>query len=352
MNNMLNYISLRGDVTFKQSPFNDVDAMILSILVALEFKGVFYDGRPLSFPEVLQRYWEKVDRDLLDERTPDKEELLRLVAGSKRFSGIQMTDYVKDINDDEVKTFYAVTFLINPFTQFVAFRGTAGSVVSWKENFRTLCIMPTAGQNQAKEYLESAISKRPFQKVLVGGHSKGANLAVYASMFCTPKSQKRIKRIYALDGPGFMEDISEKPEYLAIKDRVTSIIPRGSVVGRLMYPPYKNIVVSAEGRGIYQHDTFQWHVNAYGFETVDSTDEVSENLSKKINDWITGMPLEDRAGIVDELFDVFIKNNVLHINNLLHMDFKTIIGMLRSAVRLSQENRTFLNIIIQELLDK
>ena len=40
MANIMDYLEWRGDLTFAQSPFNEVDNLILSELVYVEFAGI------------------------------------------------------------------------------------------------------------------------------------------------------------------------------------------------------------------------------------------------------------------------------------------------------------------------
>lgn len=49
------------------------------------------------------------------------------------------------------------------------------------------------------------ISFRGADNTLIGGHSKGGNLAVYASSFCSNDIQDRIGKVYNYDDPGFDE---------------------------------------------------------------------------------------------------------------------------------------------------
>lgn len=343
-NNPIAYITFRGDLNFSKSPFNDVDALLLSLLVGLDLQGLV--DEPASIHEVYIKYTEtkKKTSGELDE----KELLLKKMAESVRFGSIIMDNFVKDINTSEEKTFYALTYKLSAFKAFVAFRGTDGSLMSWKENFNTLYQMPTKGQETALSYLENVLSKR-FVKCYVAGHSKGGNLATYASIFCNPKLQKKIILTYSFDGPGFINNIENEPGYQSIRDRIRAFIPESCVVGNLLNPPYEKTVVLSSYKGMFQHDVFSWQADTKGFESVVSTDLFSESLSKKINDWIYSIPNSEMKSVVDELFDMFEKRGIYHISELLNMDIIKLLGMIKSMTRLSQENRTFLMIIFKEI---
>ena len=346
MNNLITYLKFRGDLNFKQQKFNENDAMILVILTSIDYEELNCEG--LTVHGLYESYRELAKRDEQDQCLDDKEEVLKLAAASNRFSGIPIERYVRDIDKEQEMTFYAMTYSFGRFDKFVAFRGTDGSILSWKENFNTIHTMPTAGQHSALSYLQQELA-RPFVKVCAGGHSKGGNLAVYAAMCLDDKLRKKLKKVYAFDAPGYPEDISNKLGYLAIKDRIEAYVPESCVIGNLMNPPYEKKVVKGIGKGVYQHDMFNWEVTPFGVFEEKSTNLFSTELSAKINNWIDSIPPENREKVVSELFDVFEKNGITHITDLMHMDLRKIVGIIKCATLLSADNRHLLGIIIKEL---
>lgn len=348
MDNVISYLKFRQDITFKQAPFNESDAVVFASLVSLNYDGVFQGSA--SIQTVAENYKKVGKGNSKDEMLKEKEQLLFLAAKSKRFSQVIFENYVKDINKEDEMTFYAITFRISRFESFVTFRGTDGSLLSWKENFTGLFNMPTPGQYRALKYLSNAL-KKPFEKVSVVGHSKGGNLAVYASMMLDEKLQKKIKNIYVLDGPGFMEDVSNKLGYLRIVDRIKAYVPKSCIVGNLMHPTYERIIVEAEGTGVYQHDMLTWHMDAFGLckAMEQKVDETGENISVRINNWIESIPVADRRRVVDELFDVFEDNGIIHISDIIHMDLKGIVHTIKSLTSLSAENRELIGIIFKQV---
>jgi len=347
-NNIITYLQFRGDLTFRQSPCNDVDYLILSSLITFDYSDYLPDDTPRLLSDIVRERTEKI-AEAPDGLKGNREILFTLAGESKRFGNIKVTNYSKIINEEEYKTFYAVTLILSPFKMFVAYRGTDGSLLSWKENFKTIYTYPTAGQTEAANYLNDLMKKHPLTKFIIAGHSKGANLAVYAAMNIDEKCKKRLTDVYSFDGPGFMNDISETPEYISIKDKIRSFIPESCVIGKLMNPPYENTVVASSAKGVYQHDSYSWQVLSTGFDTVEATDSFSDSLSSKVNDWIYGIPVEEREKVVEEFFGVFVRNNITHINSLLHLDLITTLGIVRSMVTLSSENKKILMIILKEI---
>ncbi len=350
MDNVISYLNFRKDIPFSYSKFNEVDAMILSLLTSIDF-GASFDSK-VGIKELYTDY-EKTHKPFAaahnkDERKAEKLKIFKLVSESERFNKLILEKYEKSIDETTEKTFYGAVFSFGTRHKYVVYRGTDGSLVSWKENFNTLYEMPTAGQYQALDFLQKVLVK-PFCKCTVIGHSKGGNLAVYASIFSEEKLQKKIDRVYAFDAPGFIQDISNKLGYLRIKDRISAYVPESAVIGNLLRPPFDKKVVAAEGKGAYQHDLINWNVGATEFVYKDATNEFSKSVSKKVNDWIDGIAMGDRERVVDELFSVFRNNGINHITDLIHVDIWKIIGIIKAATSLSAENRALLGIIIKEI---
>ena len=64
---------------------------------------------------------------------------------------------------------------------------------------------PLPSQKKALDYFEKAV-RMLNGKFILGGHSKGGNLAVYAGAFTDENSRNHIDYIYNFDGPGFSLD--------------------------------------------------------------------------------------------------------------------------------------------------
>ena len=61
MADMLDYIEWRGDLTFREREFNDVDNLILSLLAYSDFKGIISmdeGSPPISIADLYSKYTE------------------------------------------------------------------------------------------------------------------------------------------------------------------------------------------------------------------------------------------------------------------------------------------------------
>jgi len=76
---------------------------------------------------------------------------------------------------------------------YIAFRGTDDSIVAWKEDFMmSFSVIPA--QKFALDFLKHVISRHPNTDFIVGGHSKGGNLAIYSCAMCDELFRDRCKQ--------------------------------------------------------------------------------------------------------------------------------------------------------------
>lgn len=136
------------------------------------------------------------------------------LAASPRFRAVEVGLYLSEFDPAREMQFAAMTFFYRDAFAFVGFRGTDESIVGWKEDFNMAYAMPVPAQDQASRYLATAAPYLP-ERIIVGGHSKGGNLAEYAALHAPADVQNRIVRVYNLDGPGFKEDVRENAETAA-----------------------------------------------------------------------------------------------------------------------------------------
>ena len=108
-------------------------------------------------------------------------------------------------------------------------------------------------QLEAVEYVEQT-ALEGNHKLILGGHSKGGNLAVYAAFRCDKTIQDRIIQVYNNDGPGFQKEILDSPEYQAMLPRIRTIVPESSIVGMLLGHEEEYDIVKSSQKGIMQHD--------------------------------------------------------------------------------------------------
>jgi hypothetical protein len=239
MQNMMDYLEWRGDLTFEQDGFNEVDNLIMSSLAYLEFDGIVpSEANPngVSLSAIEKQNSARIDTFVLLDHNPFFKrlpELFHKAARSQRYHGVKLSGYVNEINQKQSEQFSAVVFSMSSDLHFVAFRGTDDTIIGWKEDFQMSFMDEVPAQKQAGMYLNRVCSQLAG-KFYVGGHSKGGNLAVYAAAHADKIAGDRIIAIYNNDGPGFQTNFIQSEGYQNILYKINTLLPKSSIVGMLL----------------------------------------------------------------------------------------------------------------------
>ena len=320
-NTMHEYLRWRGDLSFDADPFNEVDNLILAQLSYVDFDGIVseYGEDKISLTEVCDRYWELHTEEEIRMRESFVKLspfLLKPMAATERFAGMKLSGYVNHVEKSSEGQMSAIRFELDDGTTYVAFRGTDETIIGWKEDFNLSYMLRTEGQRLAVEYLNRNFRDTSL-RLRVGGHSKGANFAVFASAFALPEVRAQIEAVYTNDGPGFLEEITETEEYKNVLFKTINIIPSVSIIGRLLNSSMKPIVVKSSGKGIMQHDALTWQVMGNRFVYAERSSD-SLFVEKVMDEWMRNVSVESRRRFVDQLFEILMAGG-----NETMKDFKT-----------------------------
>ncbi len=309
--NIFNYLKRNGNYDFNEKPFNEIDNLILAELVYLPLKNIvpsFNEGY-ITIKEadiLLRKKYTIKDLKKISFLLRESAFLLRRLATCKRFQDALLYNYVKLVDDD--KQFGAVTIELNDKSIYVSYEGTDTSIVGWEEDLKMSYKFPVSSQKLASMYLNSTIHFFD-RNIRVGGHSKGGNLAMAASMNCNFFIRKRIINIYNNDGPGFLKKEIESRRYQKIASKITTIVPGRSIIGMFLFNVSDCKVVKSTNKGILQHDAFNWICDDNAFITTN----LSKNsilTKEKLSKWLDNVLPEEREACVSELFKIFKDNNI------------------------------------------
>ena len=180
--------------------------------------------------------------------------LLEAAGASARFGGLRVRDAVTRLTSSPLAQFGAVTFIDEAGATYVVFRGTDASAVGWAEDARFGLDFPMDSQRWAANYLAYAAS-RADGPITVVGHSKGANLALYAAAATTPPA---LERVYAFDPVGFPASVVEGGFFLNIDGLMRIYVTAGSWVSPLLPLPAPATVVASSWPGPLSHNPYAW----------------------------------------------------------------------------------------------
>lgn len=303
MSNIIDYIQWRGDLSLQLDSFNTVDNLILARLSYLDFNDLPPHGETLN--SIAKRYIdseEKMNPGLL--LNEGNRPLLENTGRSQRFGSVVVKDFVSKIDLKTQLQFSAITYEIDKNSAYIAFRGTDDTIVGWKEDFNMTFMDVVPAQIEAADYLEDIISKYHYKSIYVGGHSKGGNLSVYASVKLAKTEKHRIINVFNNDGPGFKNSLINSSSYKDISDKIITLVPKSSIVGLLLEHEEHYKVVESNQKGIMQHDGFSWEVKGKDFVYLPELTEDALVLKKTSKAMLEKMSLEQREVFGTILFNI------------------------------------------------
>ena len=200
---------------------------------------------------------------------------------------------------------------------------------------------PVPAQRLAAHYAASAMLRFPGE-FLLGGHSKGGNLAVYAAAFCPAALQQRIAAVYNNDGPGFDADVIALPGYQRICARVQTFVPQSSIVGMLLEHEEAYTIIHSTGDGFGQHNLYTWEVLRDRFVTLETVTNGSRFLDRTLKQWLAGLEPEQRERTIDTVYHMLCETNAETLHELKENRFSRALALLRSAKGLDEDTRKLL----------
>lgn len=305
MANVFHYLKQYQHHPFASEPINEVDYLLLNELIYLPFDIYLTQEHtlqnPLSLSELASRYelnesLHQAENTVLAKS--DRHKLLTMMGKSLRYADVQLAVFQHHYSKKIEKQFCAATLLLPNQTIMVAFRGTDDTLVGWKEDFKLAYQKNIPAQLDATVYLEN-IMAHSTEPIIVTGHSKGGNLALYASIL---NDNKRLKEVYLFDSPGLTEEMTQSPAYQNIKPRIKRYIPEDTVVGAMMYHDIEPIIIKSSLISVFQHNIFLWQVNQTQLTRTEKTTNMSQLLDKTIKMWCNQHTTEELETFFDYSF--------------------------------------------------
>lgn len=348
MGNIMDYISWRGDLSFEQSQFNEVDNLILACFSYVNLDGIsaVTKQKGIGLKKLTKEF---MKLHTMKELEADKS-FIRLapfmmmeMAKSVRFGKCVVRNYVNDIVTEAEQQFAAMEIVLEDGTSYVSFRGTDDTIIGWKEDFN-LSTGVVPAQKRAIEYLQK-ISEHTDGMLRVGGHSKGGNLAIYGSVMCKSAHEK-ILEIYSNDGPGFSREFQELPEMKEMMPKIIRIIPEYSIIGTLLEHEKEPVIVASSSKGLLQHDGFSWEVQGPALVRRDSLNKTALRFIEILHKWIDGMDMEQKRLLIEDLFSTLQASGYENLSEVQSGGLKSLAAMVKRVEKFAPESRG----MMQELL--
>ncbi len=328
--------------SFDEMPLTHLDVLAFTWMTYFDMTAI--EGElPKRFAEFRHSQFDK-DLEKLHQSAVARmsASLARAVMDSPRYRDAILLRNVEAYGERNIQ-FGAIAFDVGGYI-IIAFEGTDLSSTGWEED----CMMSYSdeiasypvGLRFTQEILDS--TDKP---VILAGHSKGGNIAVYVA--AKMKDASRIVKTYSFEGPGFHRDdlFAEHPEREAL---VTKYIPKGSMIGILLNSNAKSLVVRSNSVGIFQHNAMKWNIRGHDFCYVKQLGLKSRILERAVNDWLNRLTDEDKKRFVDLLFGALGEKRI-RATSLVRDAVKGLPDIVGAYNKMSEEDRAFMGRVVREL---
>ena len=358
MLDIMDYITLRKDITFAERGFQEIDALIFSELAYVDWHNIA-EGEIL-LPDACEQFFQEnagTDFALTYAYSTRIPQLVRLLSDTRRYAQVRLMRYQSVFDETQEIQFAAVTMQLPDGSLFLAFRGTDSSIIGWKEDMKLTYLDEVPSQNLAWKYARDIYERYCVRKGLfrrrqqlavplyLGGHSKGGNLAMYVAIR-EQTIQSAITCVYNFDGPGFRPSFYERYDCTTILDRIHTYVPKDTIIGRLLSHREGVTVIDARENGLSQHDAFNWSVEADGFVTVSGWSEESDRIQQTIDEILMSKEDDQRKAYIDLIFHVLDRLEIRQISDFNSMGWRQGLNGIRELGSMSARDRKFLMDVI------
>lgn len=355
--NFCDYLNWRGDIPLDAVPVGEVDNAILSYTVILDYSGIVpADDTRVPIGDVVAAYTAKYGEEgkYMGAVIPDQTwPMIRQMAKTERFGHITFSGFVNRVIAENSEQFAAMVVSLRDDLHYIAIRGTDDTLAAWKENCLMAVEDAVPARQDASRYLSWAAETYPGT-LLIGGHSKGGNLAVWAAACADPAIQDRIETVYSHDGPGFKKEFYTEEGFARIEDKVHVLMPQYSIVGTFFHQKNKEIVKS-NVKGIFAHDCFNWEVLGSRFVRRSELAESSRAFDNAFDEALDQMDNKTRKDFINDLFDTLSCGGAFSTLT----DFKTIkakqvlemLNTLRTNSEFKKLIKNIVTVMIREMDD-
>lgn len=346
MANIFDYIKKYGDKTFEEKTFNEVDNLIFSSLSYIDYKNILI-SKKITIQECAEIFFDKYTKKEIKNfvlATRDAIDVLESIKDTNRYKDLILYNYTYQYNDD--LQFSCLFIEISKKLTYISFEGTNDLVSGWKEDFELAYKFPIASQAAAIKYINSHISPFSRRKYIVGGHSKGGNIALVASMYANALIRNKIVKVYSNDGPGILKKEILSKQYERVLPKYELIIPDSSVVGLLLRHKSDYVVVKSSNKGLMAHELTSWQIDEDHFKRC-SLSMFSKRIDKSITEWLETYDLETREKFVKDLFSIFKRAKIKSLLDLKGNKLKNTLSIIKESSKLSKESKKMINDLIR-----
>ena len=251
--------TLRRRYMFYISDLTDEEIMLIEQLVYMK-EG---DDTPINSEDagksigmLLQGYTDAVLAEMDSSGTSDADyaAIIRYMKESEKIARLILDGTMT--HEDGTVLAYCFAFPDNPYDALVAFSGTTKK--EWGDDIEGLTYVDTPRQLDAKRYIDNL----SYKNIIVTGHSKGGNKAMYVTVLCD-----KVTRCVSMDGQGFSLEFLDHyaPEISERAGIIKNYSVKTDFVHVLLFQPPDSQQIYCEGYRTDRPDNAAAHHAGYSF---------------------------------------------------------------------------------------
>lgn len=338
MKKIIGYLK-KHDLAEIDKELTQLDLFVLSMVSYLKFEILAKWGfKKIKIKELAEIYRQKIYKKF--DRSKRFVKFLEVLAGNERYTNLELSNFYSKIDDKKFIQIAAVTITLPENRRFISFRGTDETAVGVKEDLIWAYKNDIPSHEKAKQYVDSVIDKDDKYTYLLGGHSKGGNLAIYAAAKVSKEKQEKIESVTNLDGPGFADKFLRSVGYRRIIKKTHTFIPKDSVIGLLFKRKEDVSLVNSAAVGIIQHDPYTWHFKNDNFVVVKVFEGGKEVGNDSFDEIMASMSDKEREDFINSFYDLFCVQKHDTVYDMFSLS--RIFRVIRIYTKLPKERKKFI----------
>lgn len=349
--NIIDYIKYNGEFSFDLVEFNELDSLIFASLSYINFDNIIKKYEKVTIEEAGIKFFNDYSKADLKNNVFSVQTGIKIFSSiykTKRYGNLVLSKYKKVV--DSNKQFQAICININKNTSYLSFEGTDDLVGGWYEDAAMSYKFPVPSQSEAIKYVNHYINPFSNRKYILGGHSKGGNLALIAAMYGRSLTKSKIKSVYMFDAPGIREEQAKSKEFLKTKHRIKRYVTNYSIVGLLFNNVEETNIVKSSKKGVMAHNIINWCIEDSEFNRTKMS-SFSLKLQNKIETWLNNYTDDERKEFVHDVFCIFKRANITSILDLKNNKLKKVTLLIKESKKLDKKSKEIVNTFIKLMIE-
>ena len=196
-------------------------------------------------------------------------------------------------------------------------------------------------QCTAAAYL-SGVASALACPLIVGGHSKGGNLAEYAALVADESAFERLRGVFNHDGPSFLDDPSPRIDDDRFHALLHKTVPESSAFGMILERRADYRVVRSSAMSVFQHEPFTWLTEDDDFVYQEALNPSAVFFDEALDAWLRSKAPDERERFIDTIYELFASTEAGTWSEFQTKLFANTRQLLGARSKLDAETKSFI----------